>query len=271
MSAQQGALWANSNPGQAGQPIIVQLVQSPGMQPGQPMILQPMRIVGMQPGQPVLVQSLQGVGVQPGQEFMAQPEQSTEKQPDPPKTAPLQPVEKLHNHTALQASMHDGPADQTTTGLIQILGKTPPVRTMQMRYYAFAEIGVLVLIFSLSIASLANPSVLMTIKMYPADQVSEGLGIPSIIVVFSLMVRLVVLCLVRWVYRKGLVEIICLWVAAGLWTLATLIHILITIGISGKEGDGYVNAGLPLAIVVSACHVPSVIVGKIAIKRLIGT
>lgn len=210
--------------------------------------------------------------MQSDQPVIARPTQGKRKHPIPPAANQSNQLDQStgaqqgHNH---QASVQDSLVNQSIAGQTETTPKAADlVRTLQMRYYAFAELGLLFLIFILSIVSLSIPSVLMSRDMLPADQISQGLGIPSILLVFSLAVRLVVFCLVRWIFREGLVERICLWVAAGLWTLATGIHILIAIGISAKNGEAYINAGLPLAIVVAFLQVVSVIVGKRAIQRL---
>jgi hypothetical protein len=167
--------------------------------------------------------------------------------------------------------MQTASAEQTTAVPMPTTaaGNPPGKRTMGMRIYAFVELGVLLLIWILSIVSLSIPSILLSWEMYPADAISEALGIPSIILIFFIIIRLIILLFVRKTFFRGKIVKIALWVAAGLWITGTVIHIIIAIAISVKSGEAMVNGGLALGIVIIPIHVCSAILGGKAVDRLL--
>lgn len=145
----------------------------------------------------------------------------------------------------------------------------PGVRTLQMRLESFVEMGVLLVIWILSIVSLSIPSTLIRSEMYPADAVAQALGIPSIILVFLIFIRIALLQCFRKTFFRGKIVKIALKVAAALWTVGTAIHIIIAVLFSVLTGQALVNAGLGLAIAIVPMHVFSAILGANAVDRLI--
>jgi hypothetical protein len=142
-------------------------------------------------------------------------------------------------------------------------------RTLQMRICSFVELGVLLLIFILAIISLSNPSTMVHRDMYPADTISVALGIPSIILVLFSIILIVVLQFIgRTLYHERFVKK-ALWIAACLWTVGTMIHILIAVGVSILHKEVMGSVGLGLGIGIIPVHVAGAILGGKAVDRLL--
>jgi hypothetical protein len=186
-----------------------------------------------------------------------------------------QPAQAMNNFAA-GAQVHDQSAFPPESGLLNPPIPEPPapvsgpvVRTLQMRIESFVEMGVLLVIWILSIVSLSIPSTLLLPEMYPADAVAQALGIPSIILVFLIFIRIALLQCFRKTFFHGKIVKIALKVAAALWTVGTAIHIIIAVLFSVLTGQALVNAGLGLAIAIVPMHVFSAILGANAVDRLI--
>ena len=142
-------------------------------------------------------------------------------------------------------------------------------RTLQMRICSFMELGVLFLIFILAIISLSNPSTMVHRDMYPADTISVALGVPSIILVLFSIVLIVVLQFIgKTFYHERFVKK-ALWVAACLWIVGTIIHILIAVGMSIRHRKIMGSVGLGLGIGIIPVQIAGAIIGAKAVDRLL--
>ncbi len=241
-SAKQGKKWTDPNPTVPTQPNTL---------PAQTILVQPVQVVAP-PVQTVYVQPVQAVK-QPTQPVVIQPVQTIKQ---PAQTVVVQGYESAEQTTAV-------PMPATTSS-----GWLRKDLTMEMRWRSLVEMGLLLFIWILSIVSLAIPSWMTNPDMYPADAVSEALGIPSIILVFCIIIRIAVLQFISKVFYQGKIVKISLWVAAGLWITGTVIHIIVLIAISAKSGKSAGNAGIGLGIAIIPFHIFSAIFGVRAIDYL---
>jgi hypothetical protein len=247
-SAKQGKKWTDPNPTVPTQPNTL---------PAQTILVQPVQVVAP-PVQTVYVQPVQVVK-QPTQPVVMQPAviQPVQTMKQPAQTVVVQAYESAEQTTAVPM-----PATTSSGWLRRDL-------TWEIRWWSLAEMGLLLFIWILCIVSLAIPSWITDPDMYPADAVSEALGIPSIILVFCIIIRIAVLQFISKVFFQGKIVKISLWVAAGLWITGTVIHIIVLIAISAKSGKSAGNAGIGLGIAIIPFHICSAIFGVKAIDRLI--
>ena len=243
-SAKQGKKWTDPNP---------TLPTQTNTLPAQTILVQPVQVVA-QPVQTVLVQPVQVVAKQPAQPVVMQP---------------VQAVKQSEQKVVVQAYEN---AEQTVAVPMPPATSVFVLRrdlTMEKRWWSLVEMGILLLIWILCIVSLAIPSWWVDPAMHPGDAVSEAFGIPSIILVFCIIIRITVLQCISKVYYQGQIVKISLWVAAGLWITGTVGHIVALIIISAEKKKSMGNAGIGIGIAVIPFHIGSAIFGVRAIDRLI--
>lgn len=119
--------------------------------------------------------------------------------------------------------------------------------------------------------SLSAPSYSLETKseLSIADSVSKALGIPSLLLVGLIMIRLAVLMVFRWTFRRGQVVKLALLAAAVLWTVGTAVHVFLVVLVQVKYGTIYVHTGIGLAISMVPLHVFSCVLGNDAVNRLL--
>lgn len=178
------------------------------------------------------------------------------KQPTQPMMPPLdEPVPKPEPALYVQPTISEPEGPQVP-------------RTWQMRTYSFVELGVLLLIFIVAIVSLGNPSTMVHHDMYPADVISQGLGIPSIILVLFSIILIVVLQFIgKTEYHERFVKK-ALWAATWLWIVGTVINVLIAVGMSIRHKTSMVSAGLGLGIGIMPIHIAGAAIGATAVDKL---
>lgn len=147
----------------------------------------------------------------------------------------------------------------------------PGQRTLGMRLHALIELGVLLCLLVLCSVSLSAPSYSLETKseLSIADIVSKALGIPSLILVGLIMIRLAVLMVFRWTFRRGQVVKLALLAAAVLWTVCTAVHVFLVVLVQVKYGTIYIHTGIGLAISMVPLHVFSCVLGNDAVNRLL--